>query len=141
MAEIGEEDLAANEQAQIDAQLAAYQSASQQHVDAVASPTLSDNSSLASSNSSSPMAFPSSRTNRQRESSIRRPPPETIEEDSADEDERELEDLLAPVWDSPSRQSRISVEFPTRHGFAVPPVSLVPLLALHPSFPVPVPFQ
>lgn len=121
MAEIGEEDLAANEQAQIDAQLAAYQSASRQHVDAVSSPALSDNSSLASGTSSSPLAFPSSRSNRQRESSALRPQPETIEEDSADEYERELEDLLAPVWDSPSRRSRISVDFPTRHGFAPPP--------------------
>jgi len=118
MAEIGEEDLAANEKAQVDAQLAAYHAASQQHVDAVASPTLSDNSSLPPP---SPVAVPANRSFRQRESSARRSQPETIAEDSADEDERELEDLLAPVWDSPSRRESRIVEFPTRHGFAPPP--------------------
>ncbi|GAA5903919.1 uncharacterized protein JCM6883_002027 [Sporobolomyces salmoneus] len=118
MAEIGEEDLAANEQAQIDAQLAAYEAASRQHVDAVSSPSPSDNLSLASS----PQSFSSPRLARPREaSSLRRQQPQTIEEDSADEDERELEDLMTPVWDSPTRLSRIAVEFPSRHGFAPPP--------------------
>lgn len=28
---------------------------------------------------------------------------------------------MAPVWDSPSRQSRRSLDFPTRHGFTPPP--------------------
>ncbi|GAA6006462.1 hypothetical protein JCM11491_004969 [Sporobolomyces phaffii] len=121
MAEIGEEDLAANEQAQVDAQLAAYQAASRQHVDAVSSPTMSDSSSLASTRSSSSLTFPSARGPRPRESSAFRSQPETIQEDSADEDERELEDLMAPVWDSPSRASRIASDFPTRHGFAPPP--------------------
>ena len=118
MAEIGEEDLAANEKAQVDAQLAAYQAASQQHVDAVASPTLSDSSSLPPA---SPATLPASRSFRQRESSARRSQPETIAEDSADEDERELEELIAPVWDSPSRRGSRIVEFPTRHGFTPPP--------------------
>ncbi|GAA5941126.1 uncharacterized protein JCM15063_000654 [Sporobolomyces koalae] len=116
MAEIGEEDLAANEQAQIDAQLAAYESATRQHVDAVSSPTLSDNSSLSSSSTPS-----ISRIARSRESSALRSQPETIDEDSADEEERELEDLMSSVWESPGRRSRIAADLPTRHGFAPPP--------------------
>ncbi|GAA6061836.1 hypothetical protein JCM10212_000753 [Sporobolomyces blumeae] len=112
MEEIGEEDLRANEQAQIDAQTAAYESATRQHDEAIGSPTISDTSSLSSVSSRAR----GSHASRSREISSRSVPPATIDEDSADEDERELEDLMSPIWNSPSRPSKIDPNGQARRG-------------------------
>ncbi|GAA5899019.1 hypothetical protein JCM5296_006987 [Sporobolomyces johnsonii] len=118
MAEIGEEDLAANEQAERDAQRAAYAAASRQHDEATSSETQRT------------LVFPSERPTRSRSTSLRSLPPRSrvvigVEGDSEEVEaaERELMDLLSPMWDSPAGgNSRVTVvEQPARHDYAAPP--------------------
>ncbi|GAA5958696.1 hypothetical protein JCM21900_001557 [Sporobolomyces salmonicolor] len=118
MAEIGEEDLAANEQAERDAQHAAYAAASRQHDEATFSEVQRT------------LVFPSGQPAKSRPTSLRSLPRRSrvvisVEGDSEEGNaaETELMDLLSPMWDSPDGGSRrvTVVEQSARHDYAASP--------------------